>query len=272
MLSRKRIAAARIATATMAAVLLAGLFTLPAAAHVTADPDTVDSPSFTIAFRVGHGCAGSPTTAVRVQIPEGVEDAEPEEVPGWEVEVVREGVGTSGAVSEVAWTRESPDAEVAGLRLGGRFTEAADDVVYFPLIQECVEGEHRWIDIPATLAEWGDLEEPAPFVRLAFRDGVAEPPPDGAADADHNATQDPTGAATPGPAEDTAADPTEAAADGPTEAATADPADEEPQEAAQETAAEEAPAAGGLGWPVVALVAAVVVVAGGLALARTRRA
>ena len=38
--------------------------------------------------------------------------------------------------------------------------------LYFPTVQECQTGVHRWIEIPAAGQQWHDLAEPAPFVRL----------------------------------------------------------------------------------------------------------
>lgn len=37
-------------------------------------------------------------------------------------------------------------------------------MLWFPTIQECEEGEHRWIDIPPSVEEWSEFDEPAPYV------------------------------------------------------------------------------------------------------------
>ena len=42
----------------------------------------------------------------------------------------------------------------------------AGAVVYFPVVQECEAGIHRWIEIPAEGRSADDYEEPAPGVRL----------------------------------------------------------------------------------------------------------
>jgi periplasmic copper chaperone A len=41
-------------------------------------------------LRVGHGCEGSPTTAIRVQIPEGVIAVKPMPKAGWQVATVKD--------------------------------------------------------------------------------------------------------------------------------------------------------------------------------------
>ena len=40
-------------------------------------------------FRVAHGCKGSPTTRVRVRIPEGVLSVKPQVKVGWTIGIVR---------------------------------------------------------------------------------------------------------------------------------------------------------------------------------------
>jgi periplasmic copper chaperone A len=166
--------------------LLVPVLAAPAGAHVTANPDQAESQFFRTALRVGHGCEGSPTTTVRVQIPEGVDGPHPEVVPGWEVEFVREplaepiqgegGEEITERVAEVAWVGGSlPDEQFQEFGLSFRITEEAPDVLYFPTIQECDSGEHSWIDIPPSVEEWGDAEAPAPYVINATAGGGEEP-------------------------------------------------------------------------------------------------
>jgi periplasmic copper chaperone A len=174
----------RAQAGALAAAVLVVALAGPAAAHVTANPDEADGPFVRTALRVSHGCEGSPTTAVRVQIPEGVEQPRPEVVPGWDIEIVGAEAGgdegATGSVAEVAWVAGSlPDEHFQEFGLSFRITDDAPAVLWFPTIQECEAGEHRWIDIPASVEEWGDLEEPAPYVRVAF--GERAQPDDGAA-------------------------------------------------------------------------------------------
>src|SRR5690606_40660844 len=111
----------------------------PAYAHVTATPDEADSAFFRTSLRVGHGCDGSPTTAVRVRVPEGVESVHPEVVPGWEIDLVTEDGGAAGTeegddtaaatVTEIAWTGGSlPDGYFQEFGLTFRITEQAPEV------------------------------------------------------------------------------------------------------------------------------------------------
>jgi periplasmic copper chaperone A len=222
------------ATVALAAMLFALLSAAPALAHVVADPDEVSGPHARTALRIGHGCEGSPTTALRVQIPEGVTSAAPEAVPGWDAEVVREGgqaaagvvpaadieiahegeeadgEPVTGRVIEVAWRNGAlPDGQFQDFGLSLQIAEDAPDVLWFPTIQECEEGEYRWIDIPATLDEWGDLAEPAPYVVVAG--AAAEPDRDEAPDTPAPEPREPVAEAA-APAQDGRVDPLAAAA------------------------------------------------------------
>lgn len=191
--------------AAVMVALAAGLVLLggPALAHVSADPDVARDRHVKTDFIVGHGCGDSPTTAVRVSVPEGVEDPRPQPVAGWEIEVGGAESAQRGAVrlahdgddrehddeadgqedgepaervTEVAWVGgELPGTHVEEFGLSFRIAEDAPEVLYFPLVQECAEGEHRWTEVPSSHEEWDTLESPAPFVRVAL-DGDEEQP------------------------------------------------------------------------------------------------
>ena len=150
----------------------------PAAAHVVADPN--EGPAggyFRTALRIGHGCGDSATIAVRVKIPEGVVSARPQAKPGWTVEIVRRpldepapaghGKTVAAVVDEIVW-RGGPLAadqfDEFGLAL--KLPDGAGRILYFPTVQECEVGALCWTAIPKTGERWGDLKEPAPFVRL----------------------------------------------------------------------------------------------------------
>src|SRR3954469_25470804 len=94
----------------VAAVLSAS----PAAAHVTLEdrPATVGG-YYKAVFTVPHGCAGSATVKIRVQIPEGVIAVKPMPKPGWSLDVVNgtyasaydyHGKKFSEGAKEVVWS------------------------------------------------------------------------------------------------------------------------------------------------------------------------
>lgn len=71
-------------------------------------------------------------------------------------------------VQEIIWTGELDDAHYDEFVLRGRVTEtiAANEMLYIPVVQECAEGNHRWIEIPAEGQTGDDLESPAPGVMV----------------------------------------------------------------------------------------------------------
>lgn len=166
----------RVAVSLLGAAVLS-MAAAPALAHVTANPRTAAADGFAkLDFRVPHGCDGSPTVELAVQIPAGVVSVKPEQVPGWEVETVRgeldephEGHGqtvTEGVV-EVIWrTIEDPlpDDQFRDFGLSVRMPDRPGETLYFPAVQVCEEGEIRWIQIPQEGQD--EPDEPAPAVLL----------------------------------------------------------------------------------------------------------
>jgi periplasmic copper chaperone A len=147
-------------------------------AHVTLEASEASvSSTYKAVLRVGHGCEGSPTVAIRVQIPEGMIAVKPMPKPGWELttkiepytQPVKyfEDTLTEG-VKEIAWTGgKLPDEWYDEFVFRGRLPdEGAGTIVYFPVVQECEAGVHRWIEIPAEGKTADDYEEPAPGLTL----------------------------------------------------------------------------------------------------------
>ncbi len=164
-----------VSAALMAALVM---FAVPANAHVTANPNQGAANSyFQTSLRIGHGCSGSPTVAVRVKLPDGISSVRPQMKAGWAIEIkmrkldkpVDAGHGrmVSEVVDEVIWRGGSlPDAYYDDFGLVVRLPEKAGTTLYFPVVQECQQGAHRWIEIPQGSQKWGDLREPAPFVTV----------------------------------------------------------------------------------------------------------
>jgi uncharacterized protein YcnI len=149
----------------------------PVLAHVTLESRQAPiGASYKAVLRVPHGCEGSATTAVRVRIPEGYIDVKPMPKPGWKLDVMRGKYGkpvtqrdakVSEGVTEVDWTGGNlPDAFYDEFVLTGYLGDdlAAGQTMYFPVVQECEKGVHRWIEIPA--GEGREPPEPAPGLKL----------------------------------------------------------------------------------------------------------
>ena len=131
-------------------------------------------------FAVPHGCGGSATIKVRVQIPEGVVAVEPMPKPGWNVDVIKgkysgeydyHGTKLSDGAKEVVWSGgELPGHSRDEFVISTFLTDGLkpNSTLYFPTVQECAQGVSRWIEMPAE-GQADDGHEgkwPAPGVKL----------------------------------------------------------------------------------------------------------
>jgi uncharacterized protein YcnI len=159
---------------------VAGLITLmsaaPASAHVTVTPSETAAGSYTVlTVALSHGCDGSATTALDVQIPEQLLSVTPARSPFWEAEVKREqlaepvtdahGNEVTERVSSVVFTATEalPDGVRDSVELTFQIPEdAAGETLAFPTIQECEQGETAWTQLPEEGQDAHELETPAP--------------------------------------------------------------------------------------------------------------
>lgn len=163
----------RAALAAGAALLAA---TMPASGHVTVQPGEAVAGSYVrAALAVTHGCNGSPTVALKVEIPEGVMSAKPQMKPGWQAEVHKRALTTplpgphgkpiTEVVDEVSWHGGPlPDSlfDTFGLLL--KLPDKPGTTLYLPTVQTCEQGEMDWAETPAGAD--GHLQRPAPAIRL----------------------------------------------------------------------------------------------------------
>lgn len=173
----KRRLAARLGALPLAAAfgLLAAA---PASAHVTISPEEGTAGAYTVlTVSVPHGCEGSPTTKVAIQMPEQILSVTPTRHPMWEVEKVMtqldqpvtdaHGNKVTERVGQVVYTTDTPLPE--GYRdafeLSLQLPDTPGETLVFPTIQTCKQGETAWVQV----AEDGNTEEldaPAPTVTV----------------------------------------------------------------------------------------------------------
>ena len=161
-------------------ILMAALAASPAAAHVYLEgKQATVGASYKAVFAVPHGCSGSPTVKIRVQIPEGVISVKPMPKAGWNVDVVEgqyanaydyHGNKLSSGVKEVVWSGgKLPDQNYDEFVVSSFLTDSLkpNTTLYFPVVQECEKGVSRWIEIPAEgAAQSHEDKSPAPGVKL----------------------------------------------------------------------------------------------------------
>jgi uncharacterized protein YcnI len=173
-LNRKLARASAIPAAAAIAVLTAG----PAAAHVTISPEGAAAGSYTVlTASVPHGCDGSPTTKVAIQMPEQILSVTPTRNPLWDVEKVMEkldepvtdahGNEVTERVGQVVYTARTPlpDGYRDAFELSLQVPDAVGETLVFPVIQTCEKGETAWVETAAD-GNTEDLEAPAPTLTV----------------------------------------------------------------------------------------------------------
>lgn len=128
--------------------------------------------------KIGHGCDGSATTTVRVEIPEGVIGVKPMPKPGWTITTQRGAYARaykhyhgdlSEGVRQVTWTGgplpdDFYDEFVVSAYIARELTPGT--TLYFPVTQTCEKGELAWTEIPAAGQDAHDLKSPAATLKL----------------------------------------------------------------------------------------------------------
>ncbi len=187
---------ARLGAASTAAGALAVGLAAPASAHVTVTPSETAAGAYTVlTFSVGHGCEGSPTTKIAIEIPEGINAVTPTRNDYYDVTKqpakldppVTDDYGNrlTERVATVTYTATTalPDGFRDTFELQVQIPEDAEgEELTFPAIQTCRRGETAWTQIPAAGQSEDDLESPAPAfaVTAAEDDGHGDGHGDGA--------------------------------------------------------------------------------------------
>lgn len=144
----------------MKGLLIVALFYYPGTAfsHAVLMPEQVRPGSYErFAIKIGHGCEGSPTTQIVLEVPEGVQDAKPMPKPGWTIEISRSqldepyeshGHQVTEDVSQIVWSDgrlldQHYDEFVFHARLRDK-----PGRLYLPVRQVCEQGEMYWHQIP----------------------------------------------------------------------------------------------------------------------------
>ena len=155
-------------------ILIAACAAPLAHAHITLEQSSAPAGAYQkLTFRVGHGCDGSATNTVTVQLPEAVTGAKPMPKQGWNVSSTSGQPTTpldtgNGAVTsaarEVSWKGGPlPDWQYDEFVMQVKLPEIPGKY-YFKVIQLCDKGRAEWSDIPA--APGVKLKTPAPVLEV----------------------------------------------------------------------------------------------------------
>lgn len=166
------------ATALAGGALLAVAVPLSASAHFEVDPSSAPAGSSAVlTFTLPHGCDGSATTAVTIDIPKEIPSVTPTAKAGWAVEKVTVGLDKplddghgntiTSRVGSVRYTADTPLPD--GLRDTFSLSvplpaDAAGSTLLFPVLQTCQSGSVTWNEPQKAGAP--EPEHPAPAVTV----------------------------------------------------------------------------------------------------------
>ncbi len=153
---------------------------MPAFSHIfLAEKMASTGSAYKAVFQVGHGCQGSATTGISVQIPAGFQDAKPYPKAGWILSVKRDklarpygdqGKLVSDDVAVLSWTAASKEAALQDAHfdefvLRGKLPETAGPL-WFKVQQSCENGSIDWSEVPASGTSAKGLKSPAVLLEV----------------------------------------------------------------------------------------------------------
>jgi uncharacterized protein YcnI len=152
------------------------LFAVPASARILiADPHGEAGATTVAAFRVPHGCGGSPMLSLRIEIPAAITSAKPQPKPGWLMRVERtplaqpirgeNGIPQTQRLAAVTWMGRLDPDQFDEFRIWLALPDAAGPL-YFPTLQRCEQGEAAWTAVPARGESWQALKQGAPMLEV----------------------------------------------------------------------------------------------------------
>lgn len=149
------------------------LAALSAHAHIVLEQKSATAGSYYKAsFMVGHGCDGSSTTGIAIEMPEPMAVVKPMPKPGWQltsqtaplaVPMSLHGQPLTETVNRVSWRGgHLPDGHYDEFVLLLQLPLRAGPL-YFKVEQICETGRSDWVEIPAA-GQAGRLQWPAPVL------------------------------------------------------------------------------------------------------------
>lgn len=146
-----------------------------AVAHITlSEPQAMAGSYYKATLRVGHGCNGSPTQGLVVQIPAGFQGTKPQPKTGWTLTTrtaqlakpyTSHGKSVTEDVVALRWMAKDketalPDAQFDEFAFMGRLPGSAGPL-WVKVLQVCENGQNDWSEIPAHGTSTQGLTSPA---------------------------------------------------------------------------------------------------------------
>jgi periplasmic copper chaperone A len=151
---------------------------LHAHAHITlTEPHAVAGSYYKATLRVSHGCNGSATKDITVQVPAGFQGAKPQPKAGWAITTRQaklaqpyssHGQTVTDDVVELRWTASSkeaalPDDQFDEFAFMGRLPDLAGPM-WVKIFQVCESGQNDWSEIPISGTSTKGLKLPAAWL------------------------------------------------------------------------------------------------------------
>lgn len=167
----------RYLLATAAAAALTAVSIGSAQAHASLEKREAAPGGYKAVIRIPHGCDGQPTTAIRVELPEGYIDAKPQPKAGWDLAIETgdyaqsyklHGRDISSGAKAVTWSGGSlPDDQYDEFVLSGTLSGVEDgQSLFFRTIQDCADTKIIWEEIPEAGQNPHALDHPAPRLTI----------------------------------------------------------------------------------------------------------
>jgi uncharacterized protein YcnI len=156
------------------------LATQTASAHVVFEQNQAEAGTgYKAVMKVGHGCAGSATIALRVRIPDGVVQVKPTPKSGWALSTRTakyahaydglHGVKLTEGVTEITWSGgKLEDAWYDEFTFIATLPATPGPTLLFPVLQTCEKGQNDWSEDPTRSSV--RATHPAPYVTLTPAD------------------------------------------------------------------------------------------------------
>ncbi|WP_421868834.1 YcnI family protein [Motiliproteus sp.] len=163
--------------ALILASTLAGSYSMTASAHASLEvQEAAVGSHYKAVMRIGHGCEGSATHTVRIQLPTELRKAKPMPKAGWTLETVKQkldepydyyGNTITEDVREIVWSGGNLlDSQYDEFVFRAKLAGEPGQTLHLKTIQECDKGENRWVEIPKEGQDSHDLKGPAPGLKL----------------------------------------------------------------------------------------------------------
>lgn len=156
-----------------------GLFHSAWAHIVLAEPKATAGAYYKATLRVGHGCNGSATQSLMVQVPVGFQGAKPQPKSGWVIQTRKaklaapynsHGKTVTDDVVELRWTAASqnnhlPDEQFDEFAFMGRLPDNVGPM-WVKVLQICESGQNDWSEIPVSGTSTRGLKFPAALLEV----------------------------------------------------------------------------------------------------------